>query len=725
MHRRTSLTWLLSLLLISSACVSTEESGDGIVGGDIDANGKSVFETSGWVEAQGSKDDSITGRRGLPVSVDTYSTAVWSVRNQWDESETPEARQAGMAWEANSGLNWDEKYQAWIEKMRPVAKTSGWGDTFELITPWGFNLPAPALECAETSIFLRIAFSNWYGLPFFLEGRDGDRKRLYFGHFGMRTSAGKYGRTPTYRTRYEDHTQKADSVRDGGSWPTDTGLAGKKIAGSFDDAQPMIGPNAHAGAYMDRIFLNKRAGHFMLTTLAYFGSMNLADSANTFNVVPENIRPGDSLVERWQRSGIGHVLVTMHVAQFESTVVDGEQVPQIEAELASGSMPRRQPVWDSSGASKRYYVMDETGGPGYEDFGGGLKRWRTAKNVSGQWTNVVMPGYRSEWINSNDKDTLMARPARFEKILVQLTPEQRRQVLLEVIEAKRRHLQNFPASCSARINREKAFDALYELGEAELGLTKGQLDAQYRRLEDYVFAELDYPQSKTCCWNSSTSQMYDIAMNYNLEQQENSSQCIAPVVFKNRDDSGDGFELFRSYAQENGRGDQWVTWRADESCPQADVAADTEVDHEWVGYCDLSNPPTDNPSNNSDNNSNGGNSNSGTYPLSAVAIPDDEEEGVVTRLEVTQEGELDSVSLAVDIEHSYRGDLDIRVIHPDGTEAHLKDTGWDWRDDLNETYTIDAFRGKEARGTWTVKISDRAASDEGEIVSGHLSVRVQ
>ncbi len=71
---------------------------------------------------------------------------------------------------------------------------------------------------------------------------------------------------------------------------------------------------ARAGAYMDEVFLNKRAGYFMLLTLAHFGSMHLASPRNTFNLKPESIQPGDVLLARWQRRSDGHTLVVKEVA---------------------------------------------------------------------------------------------------------------------------------------------------------------------------------------------------------------------------------------------------------------------------------------------------------------------------------------------------------------------------------------------------------------------------
>ncbi len=530
------------------------------------------------------KEDSLTGAKGLPTSVDSSDTAVWEVRNQWDDTNTPEAKEAGMAWAANSGLTWDEKFDRWVQSMEKIPGYDTYYDTFELTTPWGKKIQAPLLECAEVAIFLRVTFASWYGLPFFLEAADSKGHRLYFGHFGARTSSGRYGNTPKFKSWYKDYT----SSYNGTDWPKDEKLRQRKIPGNSSDIQGFLGDDAHAGAYFDEIFLNKRVGYFLCLTLAYFGSINLASSSNTYFLKPEAIKAGDLLIERWQKRGIGHVMVIKYTDHIEGG--------NMEAQIVSGSMPRRQPKWQDSASSKRYFTSDECGGPGtnydgdyYYKLGGGVRRFRSAKNVAGRWTNVVLDIHRNDWISDHDYDAIKARPETFETLLGEVSPEQKREVLLRTIEDNRQHLRQYPASCSARIQREAAFDELYTLCQENFGMTKAQTDKQYRKLEDYVFAELEYEQSKTCCWNSTTSAMYEIIMAYNEEYVQQGGSCQAPLVFMARDATGgsDGYQVFRDYAQSIGRGAEWVDWSEDEGCPQRGVANDTEAEHSWIDYCEL------------------------------------------------------------------------------------------------------------------------------------------
>lgn len=681
----------------------------------VDEHGKPTFFPTEDNEIIPGKDDAVQGQRGLPVTADATSTSVWEVKNAWEDTTTPAARAAGIAWGADSGLNWDQKFQAWVNGMGKVSTTGGYArETFMMKTPWGTELPAPALECAEVAIFLRVTFASWYNLPFFLEARDA-QGRIYFGHFGMRRAEGKYGSMPDFKTRYKDFSDQAARVGAGEAWPSDADLAKKKIPGSFDDAQPMIGPDAHAGAYFDKVFLNKRVGHFLMLTLAWFGSVNLADPSNTFNIKAESVKAGDVLVDRWQRTGIGHVMVVMRSNEAGQTEIDGQTVPLLEAELASGSMPRRQPVWDSAATSKNYFTSSSTGGPDYVTFNGGIKRWRTAKNISGTWTNVVPSTHVRDWINSTDRTTIAARPERFEKILVQLGPEQKRDVLLQSIEARRQHLQQYPASCSARINREKAFNSLYDLMRDEFGMTQEDVDKQYRILDDYVFAELDYASSKTCCWNRSTNAMYAIAMDLNVKNQE--SQCTSPIVFMNRNDSGDGYDLFRQHAIALGKGDQWRAWTADESCPQANVAEDTVVESGILDFCvvDPGTPDPVDPGNSSDH----------SVDFGTGAIPDNSPAGLVLNGNIDVAGTITQASVEVNIRHTWRGDLSITLVHPDGSRHELfAQNGGDSNDDVRETFEVPQLFGKSARGSYKLIVTDHAGSDIGEVLSAKLNLSI-
>ena len=206
---------------------------------------------------------------------------------------------------------------------------------------------------------------------------------------------------------------------------------------------------------------------------------------------------------------------------------------------------------------------------------------------SGRWYAIVPVADREAFIDAGDKDSIAARPERFAELMGELAPEEERDVILQRISVARDNLRQRPASCANRQRREEAFDELYVLMADKFDTTADEVDARYRILDDYVFAELEYNRSKTCCWNSSNWQMYLTIMHYNeaYVRDETSGTCNQPVVFKARD--GD-FKLFADYAQTIGEGDSWVAWSADESCPAEDqMIDDIEVTPNWTAFCDI------------------------------------------------------------------------------------------------------------------------------------------
>jgi len=531
--------------------------------------GKALFNPSPSL----GKEDSPSGIQGISTQYDGGDTQVWEVLNDWADTNTNAARKAGIVWGENSGLDWNEKYALWIREMKRVDSTE-YFKTYELTTPYGKSLPAPAVECAETAIFLRATFASWYHLPFIMEAVDGHGKRIFLGHFGFRTMDGRYVNSANFKTAYRDYSDRADSLESEG-WPTDSRLSSRKLGGAQDDEQEMLGTGKHAGAYFDEIFLNKRVGYFMIIALSYYGSINLADSRNTFNLEPKGIREGDVLLERWKATGIGHTLVAKYV--------DRHADDAYEVHLVSGSMPRRQGKWEDGPTSKSYFTNDYCGGESYEKFGGGLKRWRTPIKQDGRWTSVVPEKDRAYFISSANHSAISARLETFETLLQEVPPEERRAVFLAQIEDSRSHLKNYPASCAARTRREEAFERLYDLESEHSHSPRSVVDAKYRELSDYSLPELEYDSSKTCCWNSSTAAMYEIIMLKAAQEVEDHSPqlCKMPEPFMN----DGGYESFRAFAESVGRGGEWVSWSEDENCPQRNVVKDIEKEHAWTPWC--------------------------------------------------------------------------------------------------------------------------------------------
>ncbi|WP_257386974.1 proprotein convertase P-domain-containing protein [Tahibacter caeni] len=71
--------------------------------------------------------------------------------------------------------------------------------------------------------------------------------------------------------------------------------------------------------------------------------------------------------------------------------------------------------------------------------------------------------------------------------------------------------------------------------------------------------------------------------------------------------------------------------------------------------------------------------------------------------------------MAVNIVHTYRGDLQIDLIAPNGTSTRLKNSSSsDSADNVIATYSVNTS-GSPRNGTWQLKVTDVYTGDTGYI----------
>ncbi len=83
-------------------------------------------------------------------------------------------------------------------------------------------------------------------------------------------------------------------------------------------------------------------------------------------------------------------------------------------------------------------------------------------------------------------------------------------------------------------------------------------------------------------------------------------------------------------------------------------------------------------------------------------------------ISVANSGSGGTISVKVDIKHTYIGDLRIDLVAPSGKSFRLKDTSNDSSDDLLKTYSVNAS-GEAYNGNWTLKVYDAYGGDTGRI----------
>ena len=113
------------------------------------------------------------------------------------------------------------------------------------------------------------------------------------------------------------------------------------------------------------------------------------------------------------------------------------------------------------------------------------------------------------------------------------------------------------------------------------------------------------------------------------------------------------------------------------------------------------------------------------------AIPDNNLTGVTSLLPVANlSGTLVDVNVSVNISHTYKGDLTVTLIHPDGTAVILHNKTGGSADNVNTTFDtvtapaqpLTALNGKTPNGTWQLRMVDSATQDLGSLLSWSLQL---
>lgn len=97
-------------------------------------------------------------------------------------------------------------------------------------------------------------------------------------------------------------------------------------------------------------------------------------------------------------------------------------------------------------------------------------------------------------------------------------------------------------------------------------------------------------------------------------------------------------------------------------------------------------------------------------------IPDNNPTGVTSNISVSRTGESGNIKVTYNIVHTYRGDLKVEILAPNGTSSVLREPSGGSTNDINESKTIDTGT-TPANGTWGLKVVDGAGADTGYIDS--------
>lgn len=112
-----------------------------------------------------------------------------------------------------------------------------------------------------------------------------------------------------------------------------------------------------------------------------------------------------------------------------------------------------------------------------------------------------------------------------------------------------------------------------------------------------------------------------------------------------------------------------------------------------------------------------------------LSIPDFQPAGISDSIQVNRSETVQSVAVDINITHTFRGDLRVTLVSPDGTAVSLfgrTTPSSDGTDNLVARFTAEnlpalaQLRGRSATGAWTLQVADMARADVGVLNSWSL-----
>jgi subtilisin family serine protease/subtilisin-like proprotein convertase family protein len=113
-----------------------------------------------------------------------------------------------------------------------------------------------------------------------------------------------------------------------------------------------------------------------------------------------------------------------------------------------------------------------------------------------------------------------------------------------------------------------------------------------------------------------------------------------------------------------------------------------------------------------------------------MPIPDNQLDGLESRLMVSAAGTVADVQVEVSIDHQYLGDVSLTVVAPNGVAVLIQGRTLGRQTELRHTYTLKTtpvlmrLLGQPAQGTWQLKVVDHAPGATGTLLSWGLTLGI-
>ncbi|MCP3920242.1 MAG: M6 family metalloprotease domain-containing protein [bacterium] len=114
----------------------------------------------------------------------------------------------------------------------------------------------------------------------------------------------------------------------------------------------------------------------------------------------------------------------------------------------------------------------------------------------------------------------------------------------------------------------------------------------------------------------------------------------------------------------------------------------------------------------------------------ALAIPDLDPVGVSSSIAIAETGTVSGMTVMLDIDHTFIGDLEVDLVAPSGASARLHDNSGGAQHDLKRTYdstsstALASMVGQPTGGDWILRVRDLANADVGTLNRWGVTIRL-
>jgi len=94
-----------------------------------------------------------------------------------------------------------------------------------------------------------------------------------------------------------------------------------------------------------------------------------------------------------------------------------------------------------------------------------------------------------------------------------------------------------------------------------------------------------------------------------------------------------------------------------------------------------------------------------------------------SKINIDQDIDIENLNLNLDLQHTYRGDLVVKLTSPSGKTVTISDRQGGSADNIKGNFDLSQFAGEKTKGEWTLTVEDKARVDQGTLKTWGLEIK--